>query len=282
MEQPKAVREIVSSGEPWHVRLRELWGYRDLILILARRRLTVRYKQTVLGPLWLLIYPLLTSLVHLLVFGVVAEVGTDGVPMILFYLAGSSIWAFLSYVTEQCSNTFHGNAFLFGRVYFPRLCVPLSELLTAVSDFGIRLLLLLGMSVLYSAAGKVRIPYLHWLLLPFVLLWLGLLSLGLGLVICAFTTRYRDLKVLVGFGLQLWMYITPVVYPASRLEGTFLAPLVLWNPAAAPVCLFRRLLFGTPSPAAGSVLVSLLLTAGILLWGLWSFGRAERTFMDTI
>ena len=268
----------VSAG----LRLAEVREYYYLIWLLAKRRLTVRYKQTILGPLWQVIHPLLASLAHMVVFGFVAKVGTDGIPMILFYLAGNTIWGFASGIVSECSNTFRGNASLFGKVYFPRLCVPFANILASAVDFLINLFVLTGFSIFYLLRGEVSIPFGRWIFLPLILLWLGLLASGIGILISSFTTKYRDMAILVGFGLQLWMYLTPVVYPVSSVPGRLLPLLIEWNPAAAPIEMFRMLLFGTPGVPLRYIVWSAAFTLLVFFAGALLFNRVERTFMDTV
>ena len=275
-------RQIDAQHVPLALRLSELWHYRYLIRILTRKRLIVRYRQTVLGPAWQVIHPLLTSLAHMLIFGLVAGISTDGVPMILFYLAGNSLWSYVSSVVTQSANTFRNNAYLFGKVYFPRLCVPLSDALTAAVDFAIRFAMLLAVSVYYAVCGRMQVPFVRWLLLPGILLWLGMMAMGIGLLIASLTTKYRDLSILAGFGVQLWMYITPVVYPLSQLSLPAARAFILLNPATAPVELYRMLLFGAGGVGAASIVWSVLFTAAVFSLGVMAFNRAERTFVDTI
>ncbi len=280
MDSPDHIH-ISASQRPLELKLGELWEYRELVLLITRRRLTVSYTQTILGPLWLLINPLLSSVVYVILFGNIARLSTDGVPQLLFYLFGSALWTYFSSCVSRNASTFTDNAYIFGKIYFPRLVMPVSVLLSSLSLLLIQLLPALLLLVYYLFVGAVQ-P--HWAYLPLVppaILLLGLMGMGTGIVISSMTTRYRDLNVLVGFGLQLWMYGSPVVYPLSTLSG-LIRELVLWNPVTAPVELLRYALFGSGSLLWGRLLYSLLFTLLLCLCGIAVFNRVERTFMDTV
>lgn len=261
--------------------LKETWKYRDLIWLLTRKNLVVRYKQTVLGPLWLILSPLMTGLMYTVFFGTIAGIDTEGLPKILFYLASNGLWAYFSSVFHRASNTFTANAYLFGKVYFPRLTVPVSDILLSAIEFLVSFLLTAVLAVWYSMHG-VPIPFMTWFMIPAVLLWLGLLGMGLGILVSSVTTRYRDLHILVNFGVRLWMYGTPIVYPLSRLKNNPLRTAVLYNPVTAPVEVFRRFVLGTGGISSGWVVYSLLFTAAAVFIGIVMFNRIERSFMDTI
>lgn len=264
------------------LKLREVWQYRDLIFLFTRRNFATLYKQTILGPLWLFINPIMTAVMHMVVFGGIAKLGTDGVPQLLFYLSGTAIWSFFASCVTGNAGTFTGNAGLFGKVYFPRLTVPLSVVLSNGIRFGIQMVVALALLVYYAASGLVQVHPARWLLIPLILLLLGLMGMGVGLLISSLTTKYRDLSVLVGFGVGLWMYATPVVYPLSELgEGT-LRSLILLNPLTAPVELFRFCLLGAGTVLPSRLAMSLVFTAVVLFTGIVVFNRVERTFMDTV
>lgn len=273
---------IRAKEHPLELKLDEVWRYRDLIFLFTRRNFATLYKQTILGPLWLFLNPVLTAVMNMVVFGGIAGLGTDGVPQLLFYLSGTAIWSFFSSCVVNNASTFTGNAGLFGKVYFPRLTVPLSSVLSSAIRFCIQMVLALALILYYAMVGTLRVHLLRWLLIPLILMQLGLLGMGIGILISSVTTKYRDLSVLVGFGMGLWMYATPVVYPLSELAEGTLRSLILWNPVTAPVELFRWCLLGTgavlPARLAGSVLATLCL----LLLGIVIFNRVERTFMDTV
>jgi len=257
------------TAEPEGVSLRELWRCRDLILLLTRKKLLLGYKQTVLGPFWILLQPVLNSLVYAFVFGGVAGIGTGGVPPMAFYMAGSAVWGFFAANVTGNALIFRENANLFGKVWFPRLAVSCANLLASAVTLGVQLLPVLIL------AGRWVSPIL---ILPTV--QLGLLGMGVGLTISALTVKYRDLHVLVQFGMQLWMYGTPIVYPLS--EAGELGDILQSNPVTAPVELLRLLLFGQGTVTAGMLIWSGLVTLGALILCIRLFTRAEKTFLDTV
>ena len=261
--------------------LKETWTYRDLIWLLTRKNLVVRYKQTVLGPLWLLLSPLLTSLMYTVFFGTVAGIDTEGLPKILFYLASSGLWAYFANVFDRAADTFAANARMFGKVYFPRLTVPVSNILLSIVEFSVQFLMLAALCIWYSLHG-MTIPFITWLLIPLILVWLGVMAMGFGIMVSSLTTKYRDLRILVTFGVRLWMYGTPVVYPLSMLKGGIIRQAVLWNPVSAPMELFRHWVLGTGSVLPVQIISSLLLTVFFVCIGIIMFNRIERSFMDTI
>lgn len=274
-------KHISAEHKLLDLKLGEVWKYRGLIWLFTKRSITVTYKQTILGPLWLFINPLLTSIIHLVLFGKIAGLSTAGVPQLLFYLSGNAIWAYFSSCLTGNASTFLSNEHLFGKVYFPRLTMPLSVVFSSAIKFGIQMILVLGLLVYYIICGAVAPHYAALLLLPPVLVWLGLMAMGVGIIISSLTIKYRDLKVLVSFGVQLWMYASPVVYPLSTLSGTLRA-IMLFNPVTAPVELFRYALLGTGSIEPVSVAVSLGFTAIVVFAGIILFNKVERNFLDTV
>ena len=273
---------ISAKRRPLELKLGEVWQYRDLIWLFTRRSFAVTYQQTILGPAWILISPLLSSLIYLMLFGQIARLSTDGAPQLLFYLTGTAIWGFFSACLTGNAGTFVSNAGLFGKVYFPRLTVPISNVLSAAIRFAVQLLLVLGFLAYYSARGAVAPHWWAWLLIPVILLQLGLLGMGCGILISALTTKYRDLSVLISIGMQLWMFATPVVYPLSQLPAGALRTAILWNPVTAPVELFRWAVLGTGTVLPGYLAWSAGVTLAIALLGVILFNRVERTFMDTV
>ena len=262
-------------------KLGELWQYRGLIWLFTKRSFVVTYKQTVLGPLWLLLVPLLTSLTHMVLFGNIAKLSTDGVPQLLFYMSSNALWAYFAACVTKISATFTANAGLFGKVYFPRLAVPLSETLGNLLRFGIQLAMVLVLLCYFALRGAVR-PHLSALIVvPLLLLQLGILGIGLGILISSLTTKYRDLGVLVGIGVQLWMYATPVVYPLSSV-GASLRSALLLNPMTAPMELYRRVLLGAGTVLTQNLLYSAAVTVLVFVCGMLLFNKIERTFMDTV
>jgi lipopolysaccharide transport system permease protein len=274
--------EIKPHTRWWDLQLGEVWRYRDLVALFVRRDFISIYKQTVLGPVWFFVQPLLTTLVFTVIFSGIAGIPTDGHPAMLFYLAGTTPWNYFAACLTRTSNTFTQNAGLFGKVYFPRLVAPISVVASTLVQFAIQFLLFLALWGYHLAAGTPLAPQFGLILAlgPLLLLLLGLLGMGAGIVISSLTTKYRDFIFLVSFGVQLAMYATPVIYPASAVPERF-QWVVSLNPMAAVIETFRAIFLGGPVPwhALGvSAAVTLaLLTAGLLL-----FNRVEKTFMDTV
>ena len=244
IQNQKYHTRITSKHNLLDLKLKEVWQYRDLILFFTKRSFTVTYKQTILGPAWIFINPLLTSGIYTFVFGGIAGMSTAGIPKILFYMASNAIWAFFSGCVVKNANTFTANAGVFGKVYFPRLTTPISNVLSSVIQFVIQMSLVLVLLAYYTVIGEVNPNWWAWLLVPVILLHLGLLGLGIGIIISSMTTKYRDLAVLVSFGVQLWMYATPIIYPLAEIEGDFLRKVVMINPVTAPVEMFRYAILG--------------------------------------
>jgi len=259
----------------------ELWKYRDLIGLFVWRDFVSIYKQTILGPLWYVIQPLLTTLVFTIIFGKIAKLPTDGLPPFIFYLSGIIAWKYFSDCLNNTSNTFVSNAHIFGKVYFPRLTVPVSVVISNLIAFGIQFLLFMGFFFYYWQNSAVIHPQLALLLLPILVIQMAALGLGFGIIVSSMTTRYRDLTHLVSFGVQLWMYATPIVYPASSLPDKWRWILML-NPMAPVVEFFRFAFLGTGSINLQSWLVSIASTVGILFVGIILFSKVEKTFMDTV
>ena len=272
---------ISSRHKLTDLKLDEVWQYRELIGLFTGRSFKVAYKQTILGPMWLFINPLMTSAMHLLVFGNIARLGTDGIPQLLFYLSGNAIWGFFAACLNGNASTFTGNAGLFGKVYFPRLTIPISNVLSSAIRFLIQMILVAGLLIFYYVTGTMTPRLLRLLLVPVILAWLGIMAMGCGIILSSLTVKYRDLSVLVGFGMSLWMYGTPVVYPLSTLSGT-LRSIITLNPVTMPVELFRWAVLGTGSLSAVSAACSLVFTAAVFFAGVILFNRVERNFMDVV
>lgn len=273
----------ISPDRKWSdLRLEEVWRYRDLILLFTKRSFALTYAQTILGPLWLFLNPFLTSIMFTLVFGYIAGIQTDGVPKFLFFLCSTAVWNFYSACVSENARTFIDNASLFGKVYFPRLTIPISRVAAILIRFLIQISMVLVLLFYYCYMGWVNPHFELWILLPFLLLQLGMMGMGVGIIISSLTTKYRDLAILVTFGMQLWMYGTPVVYPLSQLPQGWMRTAALINPVTAPVELFRFILLGEgfflPVPYAWSVAFTLL--AAIL--GIAIFNYVEKTFLDTV
>lgn len=273
---------LIRPRRPWlDLRLGELWQARDLILLFVRRDFVAVYKQTILGPLWFLVQPLLTTLIFTVIFGQVARLPSDGLPAFLFYLSGTVIWSYFAACLTKTSETFTANAGLFGKVYFPRLAVPISLLISNLVAFAIQLCLLLVFIVYFWWMGAQVRPHAAMLLLPVLLLLMAGLGLGLGIIVASLTTRYRDLQHLVSFGTQLLMYATPVIYPVSALPEAY-RPWMQANPLAPIIEALRYAFLGAGTISPGSLLYSAACTLAILLIGLVLFNRIEQTFMDTV
>ena len=273
----------ISSEQPlFRLNLKEVWQYRDLIWLFTKRNFTVAYKQTVLGPAWLFLNPLVSSIIHAFVFGGIAGIGTDGIPSILFYMCSNAIWIYFSSCVTKNASTFTANAGVFGKVYFPRLTIPISNMISAMIQFGIQILMVMGVLVFYLIRGEVQPNWTAWLLIPLELLHLGLLGLGFGIIISSMTTKYRDLSILVGFGVQLWMYVTPIVYPMSQLGDGIVKTILMINPVTAPVEVIRYAILGKGTIMPGYLALSAVITALVLVFGIMIFNKVEKTFMDTV
>jgi len=263
------------------IRLGELWRYRDLIMLFVRRDFVAIYKQTILGPLWYLIQPIMTTLIFTVIFGKVAKIPTDGLPPVMFYLSGVVAWRYFADSLEKTSTTFVSNAHIFGKVYFPRLTVPLSVVISNLIAFAIQLLLFAGFWIYFYAKGTAIHLQFAVLFLPLLILQMAFLGLGCGIIISSLTTKYRDLTQLVGFGVQLWMYATPVVYPSSIIPEKYQWLMAL-NPMASIIETFRYAFLGVGTVNISNVVTSVVMTLVILLAGVVLFSRIEKSFMDTV
>lgn len=273
---------IIRPQRRWlDLRLGELWQYRDLIGLFVRRDFVSVYKQTILGPLWYLIQPLLTTIIFTVIFGRIAGLETDGLPQFLFYMSGTVVWSYFAECLNKTSNTFVTNAPLFGKVYFPRLAVPVSILVSNLIAFAIQFLLFLGFLVYFMVRDAAVQPNLWVLITPLLLLILAGLGLGFGIIVSSMTTRYRDLRFLVTFGVQLWMYATPVIYPLSSIPGRFRL-LIQINPLTPIVEAFRYAFLGAGTVNMASLVYSAVFMLAILLISILTFNRVEATFMDTV
>lgn len=273
---------IIRPASGWFdLHLGDLWRYRDLILLFVRRDFVAVYKQTILGPLWFLLQPLLTTVMFTLVFGRLAGIPTDGVPPFLFYLTGVLPWNYFAGCLNQTSNTFVSNANLFGKVWFPRLTVPVAAVINNLATLAVQSALLVGFYVYFLSRGAAISPTLSLLAMPLLLAQLAALGLGCGIIVSSLTTRYRDLVHLVAFGVQLWMFATPVVYPSSRIPERW-SWVVTANPMAPVIEQVRHAILGTPGVAAADVAVSVSVTLLLLACGIVLFSRVERSFVDTV
>jgi len=264
------------------VDFRELWRYRDLYLMLVKRDIITMYKQTVLGPLWFFIQPIMTTVMYMVVFGGIAKIPTDGVPQPLFYLAGICMWQYFSDCLNKTSMTFTMNAGVFGKVYFPRLVVPLATVTSNLIKFGIQFLLFAIVYVYYLVTGSNVHPTWAVLLVPICVALLAALSLGFGIIFSSMTTKYRDLQFLLGFFVQLWMYATPVIYPLSTITNAKVKLAMLANPVTGVVEAFKYGLLGAGSFSWGMLGYSALFALALLAIGIVVFNRVQRSFIDTV
>jgi len=263
------------------INLRELYQYRDLVWLFFKRNYSTRYKQTILGPMWLIFNPLITVSLYALIFGRLAGLSANGVPQFLFYLCSNALWAFFATCLTETSNTFTANAAIMGKVYFPRLVMPMSSVLTGMLDLLIQMAMLVLAIVGYCVVGYDFGINLSILLVPALILQVGLLGLGCGIIIASLTTKYRDLVILVGFGVQLWMYATPVVYTTGIIPQKYLG-LYMLNPMASIIECFRSVVLGIPTDAWQYWGISWIVTFVVLFIGVILFSRIEKTFMDTV
>ncbi len=261
--------------------LRELYRYRDLVKLFISRDFVTAFKQTILGPLWYVLNPLFTTIVYSFVFGGLAKIPTDRVPQTLFYYGGTMMWSYFSGCFSSAADTFSSNSGLFSKVYFPRLAAPISKVFSGLFATGIQFATLIFFYIYFVLTGAVVRPTLWIFTLPLLFAQLAALGTGLGMVVSALTTKYRDLRQLVGFGLSLWMYATPIVYPLSQVPQKY-----RWiteaNPVSAPVEAFRLASYGVGGPSAIMLISSIVVTALVFLFGLVLFNRNERTFVDIV
>lgn len=281
MMEKKWTTVIESKNKLLDLKLKEVWMYRDLIYLFVHRDIKTKYKQTVLGPLWFIIQPLFTTIVQTIVFGGFAGMPTDGIPQFLFYMAGNVPWLYFSTCLNTTSNTFVGNAGVFGKVYFPRLTTPIAIVITNMLNFLIQFALFLLFFIYFLIQGSDIHITLIAALTPLLIIQMALLGMGFGMIISALTTKYRDLQVLVSFGVQLWMYATPVVYASSTLS-TKAYNIVMLNPVSPIVELFRYGWLGSGAYSLSFWGLSWCTTIAVLLLGLILFNKVEKTFMDTV
>lgn len=262
----------------------EIWRYRDLLVLFVKRDVVTVYKQTVLGPLWYLIQPLFTALTFTLIFNKVANIETGTVPPFLFNLAGISIWNYFNTCLTSTSDTFKSNAAIFGKVYFPRIIVPLSIIISNLMKFGIQLLIFIAFYIYYYFSGAAIHINSSIVFFPFIVMLMGLLGLGIGMIISSLVTKYRDLKFLVGFGVQLLMYVSAVMYPLALMREKLpkIAWVVEYNPLAYIIETARYMLLGTGTFRWFGVLYTVAVTLVVLFFGIIIFNRTEKTFIDTV
>ena len=266
----------------WKVDLGEIWAYRDLIDLFVKRNIVTVYKQTVLGSLWYLIQPILTVIMNMVVFGGIAHMSTDGIPQPLFYLAGNVCWFYFSDCLNQTSNTFLANQGIFGKVYFPRMVVPISTVISNLLRFGVQLGLFIAVYLYYLICGSDVCPNWTILTVPVLVFMIAGLSLGFGILISSMTTKYRDFTVLFGFIVSLWMYATPIVYPLSMVTNEKLRTLIMLNPMTSVIEAFKYATLGQGYFSWGALGYSFAFMTVLLVWGIVIFNNVQRSFMDTV
>lgn len=273
--------EIYPKASLFDLKLQEFWQYRYLVYLFVKRELVPTYKQTVLGPLWFILQPLLTTLIYSIVFGAIARIPTDGIPQLLFYMPGIVLWNFFNTSFLKGSSTFIAHTHIFGKVYFPRFVLPVSGLLASFVNFLIQLVLLIAIIIGYWIAGVHIYPDWHLITLPFLVIIVGTYSLGLGMIVSSLTTRFRDLTHFLAFGTQLLMYATPIIYPSSIVPASF--RWVNWvNPLSSLFEAFRFSILGMGQFPVNRLIFSALLGVFLFFAGLILFNKAERTSVDTV
>lgn len=273
----------ISSEHKWFsLKLKEVWKYKDLIWLFTKRSFVVTYKQTILGPAWLILNPIISSLIYAFVFGGIAGMSTDDVPPMAFYLTGTSVWTFFSTCVTNNATTFTANAAVFGKVYFPRLTTPISNVLSSMIQFIIQFGVGMCFVIYFVITGQISPNWWAFSLIPLILIHLGMMGMGFGIIISSLTTKYRDLSILVTFGIQLWMYATPIVYPLSQLDGNPLKSILMLNPVTMPVEVMRYAVIGKGTIDYLFLAVSWIVTIVVVVLGIMVFNKVERTFMDTV
>lgn len=274
--------EIKPKRSLFSINFAELFHYRDLILLFVKRDFVAQYKQTIMGPLWHLIQPIMTTLVFMLVFGRIARISTGGVPPMLFYVTGITLWTYFSGCLTATANTFTSNAGIFGKVYFPRLVTPISITISNLIKFAIQFGLVIAMMLYYHFNGfPVHVNW-RWIGIPFLVLMMAGISLGLGIIISSLTTKYKDLSYLLTFAVQLGMYATPVAYPMSFIAQSKIGQIIQWNPLTSLFEAFRYCLYKSGDIVIPGIIYSLLFMVVSLLIGITLFNKVESSFMDTV
>ena len=273
--------EIKAESSLFAINFREIWHYRDLLFMLVKRDFITFYKQTILGPLWFIVQPLLTTLIFVILFGNIAKLSTDGIPQLAFYLAGITIWNYFSESLTKTSSVFTANASIFGKVYFPRLIMPLSIVASSLLKFAVQFALFILVVLYYTFVAQSIQPNIWILFTPVLILLMALFALGVGMIFSSLTTKYKDLTFLLAFGIQLFMYITPVVYPSSALPEKFQI-LAKINPLSSIFECFRYAYLGTGTFTIADLLISTLVIVFLFFAGVLVFNKVEKSFMDTV
>jgi lipopolysaccharide transport system permease protein len=280
-EEENWTLQIKPKRKLFDIPIREIFRYREMLFLFVKRDFVMQYKQTVLGPLWFVINPLLSTVIYTFVFGRLANIGTDGIPHTLFYYSGTMLWAFFSGCFNDSCNVFINNAPLFGKVYFPRLVIPINYALSNAIKIAVQFVLLLAFLFYFILKGYPVNPSWFVLLLPLLIIWLAAIGVGAGIIISSLTTKYRDLNKLVVHALTLAMYVSPVVYPLSEIPERF-KWIAIINPVCAPIELFRRFLFGSGSMNSTMILTNIGITLFLVIGGLILFNQNEQNFIDVI
>ncbi|MEY5049365.1 MAG: hypothetical protein RLZZ175_2724 [Bacteroidota bacterium] len=274
--------EIISpSNGLFDLKLGDVWRYRDLLMLLVRRDFVSVYKQTILGPIWFFLQPLFTTLTFVIVFGQIAQISTEGMPQVLFYMTGITLWNYFSDCLNKTATVFRDNASIFGKVYFPRLVMPLSIVISNLIKFGIQFGLLIGFWVYYLITTDLIQPNVYMLLLPILVLLMAAQGLGWGMLVSSLTTKYRDLVFLLTFGIQLLMYATPVIYPLSTIEGKYRV-FIEYNPLSPILEIFRYALLGSGTFTWPLFAYSIISSFVVVALGAIVFTKVEKSFMDTV
>lgn len=278
--QQQWTETIEAQHSLFDLKLKEVWRYKDLVYMFVKRDFISGFKQTILGPVWFFINPIFTTLVYLVVFGNIAGLSTDGAPKILFYLAGITLWNYFSTCLTGTSNVFTGNAAIFGKVYFPRLVMPLTIVISNLMRFGVQMLLFLGVFFYYYYQGQVQ-PNIWILATPFLIVLMAAFALGMGMIFSSLTTKYRDIQMLLGFGVSLFMYVTPVIYPLSALPAR-LKSIAYYNPLSGIFECFKYAWLGVGDFSASMLMISSVIIFILLAVGTVLFNKVEKGFMDTV
>ncbi len=274
--------EIQPKTGLFDLNLKEVWKYRDLMWLFVRRDFVASFKQTILGPLWHVIQPIMTTIMFLIVFGRIANIPTDGIPSAIFYMSGLTLWNYFSACLSGTSNTFLANSGIFGKVYFPRLVIPISTVLSNLVKLAIQFVLFFAIWTYYQYNGFAITLSWTWLLVPLLTIMMALMGLGIGIIISSLTTKYRDFSILIGFGIQILMYLTPIAYPLSYIDNPKYKMIIQANPLTPIIESLRFALFQTGELDVRGLLYSGVVIVVSLFFGLIIFNRVQKTFMDTV
>lgn len=281
MEEKKFQTVIEPKNKLLDFKLQEVWDYRDLVMLFVRRTFVAQYKQTILGPAWAIIQPLFTTVIFTFVFGNLAGLAPSGIPTFIFYLCGSIAWTYFSGCLTATSTTFTANSSIMGKVYFPRLVMPISTVISQLIAFAIQAIFFIVFLIYYYVIGADVQPNVYILLTPVLILQLALLGLGFGIIISALTTKYRDLAMVVGFGTQIWMYLTPIAYDIGIIPER-LMDIYMLNPVTPIICMIRYAFLGIGDLQLKYYMMSWVVTILVVFVGIIMFNKVEKTFMDTV